>query len=229
MFIIKKRCSEQSTLTINDINDFFDELCFAADSEEKSKVLTKFIRKASIIEQKWAVHIILKDLKIGIGHETLFKQFDPRALDVYNSTSSLKEVCKFIADPKNSKYANTLFQIFCPIKPMLAGRMTLNNIINNFNGININIETKYDGERIQCHINGNEVKFFTRNGIDYSYLYGPKLGNIILNSVNANSAILDGEIVVWDKKNMRCAPFGENKTIAKEEDSEKDLFCILID
>ena len=33
---------------------------------------------------------------------------------------------------------------------------------------------------------------------------------------NAKSAILDGEIVVYDKVNKKYAPFGDNKTIAKE-------------
>lgn len=111
-FVLKGRVPEESLMTINQVNDFLDKLCQAVTPDEKIVCLTKFIQKASVIEQKWIVCIILKDLKIGIGHETLFKQFDPRALDVYNSTSSLTEVCNFLKDPKNSKYANSFFQMF---------------------------------------------------------------------------------------------------------------------
>ncbi len=105
---------------------------------------------------------------------------------------------------------------------MLADRMSLANIIKNFTDQQVYIETKYDGERIQCHIHENEVKFFTRNAIDYTYLYGPKLKDIIVRNVNSKSAILDGEIVVWDKNKNKFAPFGENKTIANSNDPHVD-------
>ncbi len=35
------------------------------------------------------------------------------------------------------------------------------------------IETKFDGERIQCHLMDNQVRFYTRTSKDYTYLYGP--------------------------------------------------------
>ena len=211
---------------LNDVNDFLDELSKATSTDEKIIVLTKLIKKASVIEQKWFIHIILKDLKIGLSHETVFKNLDSRAMDVYSSTSSLIEVCNYLVDPKNSKYANSFLQMFSPIKPMLSGRMNLQDIIHNFSNIPIYIETKYDGERIQCHLKDKQVKFFTRNAVDYTYLYGPKLENIICKSINAKSVILDGEICVWDKVNNRFAPFGENKPTANSEETEKQLICI---
>ena len=48
---------------LNDVNEFLDELSKATSSDEKITVLTKLIKKASVIEQKWIIHIILKDLK----------------------------------------------------------------------------------------------------------------------------------------------------------------------
>jgi DNA ligase-4 len=216
-------------MTINDVNDFLDEFCRATSSEDKTTTLAKLIKKASVLEQKWIIHIILKDLKIGIGHETVFKQIDSRAQEVYSSTSSLVEVCNFLVDPKNSKYAHSFFRLFAPIKPMLAGRMNLHDIIHFFTGVPVYVETKYDGERIQCHLQNNEVKFFTRNAVDYTYLYGPKLGEVITKSVNAKSAILDGEVVVWDKARNCFAPFGENKPTAHGDEIEKQLVYMIFD
>jgi DNA ligase-4 len=225
-FVIKNRCSAVNTMTINDVNDFLDEFCRATSSDEKTTTLAKLIKKASVLEQKWIIHIVLKDLKIGIGHETVFKQLDSRAQEVYTSTSSLVEVCNFLVDPKNSKYAHSFFKLFAPIKPMLAGRMNLHDILHFFTGVPVYVETKYDGERIQCHLQNGEVKFFTRNAVDYTYLYAPKLADVIIKSVNAKSAILDGEIVVWDRLGNCFAPFGENKPTAKNSDEvEKQLVC----
>ena len=62
---------------------------------------------------------------------------------------------------------------------MLVSRMTLDKIFSTFQGINVIIETKFDGERIQCHKNDNEIKFYSRNGVDYTYLYGPKFSYLI--------------------------------------------------
>jgi DNA ligase 4 len=229
VYIIKNRCKTDSKMTLNEVNDFLDELCRTSTPEEKIACLAKLIQHASVIEQKWIAHIILKDLKVGLSHETIFKNLDPRALDVYNATSSLVEVCNFLRDPKSSKYANTFFQINYPIKPMLAGRMNMNDILSNFASAALYVETKYDGERIQCHLHENNVKFFTRNAVDYTYLYGPKLTDVIVKCVNAKSAILDGEIVVWDKIKGGWAPFGENKPTAQSEEIEKQLVYMIFD
>lgn len=43
---------------------------------------------------KWICKIIIKDLKIGIKHEKVLKIYHPEALDFYNFTSNLKDVCK---------------------------------------------------------------------------------------------------------------------------------------
>ena len=216
-FIINTRVTDKSTFTINDVNESLTNLSNTRDQEERKKILTKIIKECTAEEQKWIISIILKDLKIGLSQESFFKNFDIRAVDIYNSTSSLVSVCEYLSDPTNQKYSQTYYQLFSPIKPMLVARMTLDNIFNTFQGVKAIIETKFDGERIQCHLNENEVKFFTRNGIDYTNIYGPKFEHLIKASVNAKSVILDGEIVVYDKVNKKYAPFGDNKTIAKEK------------
>ena len=42
------------------------------------------------------------------------------------------------------------------------------------------------------------VMFFSRGGKDYSKIYGPKLAGFVRENVNAQAAVLDGEIIVWD-------------------------------
>ena len=215
-YIINNRVTNNSTITINKVNEYLTALSKIRDKEERTSIMSKIIKECNSEEQKWIISIILKDLKIGLSYDSFFKNFDLRALDIYNSTSSLISVCEYLSDPKSDKYSQTFYQVFSPIKPMLVARMTLDNIIKTFQGVNSIVETKYDGERIQCHLHEGEVKFFTRKGVDYTHIYGPKFNHLIKTSVNAKSAILDGEIVVYDKVNQKYAPFGDNKTIAKE-------------
>ena len=215
-FVINNRVTNNSTITINTVNEYLTSLCRTRDKEVRTKIMSNIIKECTSEEQRWIISIILKDLKIGLSYESFFKNFDIRAVDIYNSTSSLISVCEYLSDPKNDKYSQTFYQVFSPIKPMLVARMTLDNIMKTFQGVNAIVETKYDGERIQCHLHENEVQFFTRKGVDYTAIYGSKFSHLIKTSINAKSAILDGEIVVYDKVNQKFAPFGDNKTIAKE-------------
>ena len=228
--ILQNRTTNKSTIKINQINIYLNEISSTKNKENKIITLTKIIKECSAQEQKWIISIILKDLKIGLSYDGFFKVYNKRTIDIYNSTSSLIEVCNYLSNPKDEKYFKSFYRIFSPIKPMLVSRMTLDKIFNTFQGINVLIETKFDGERIQCHKNENEIKFYSRNGVDYTYLYGPKLSYLIKTSVNAKTAILDGEIVVYDKINKKFAPFGENKTIAlAENENEKCLIYEIFD
>ena len=216
-YIISTRVTSTPTIKINQLNEYLTSLCKTREKEQRYSIMSKIIKNCTAEEQKWIICIILKDLKIGLSQESFFKYFDPRAVDIYNSTSSLISVCEYLSDPKSEKYSQTFYQLFSPIKPMLVARMTLDNIMKTFQGVKVLVETKYDGERIQCHLHEGEVQFFTRKGVDYTTIYGPKFSHLIKASVNAKSAILDGEIVVYDTENKKYAPFGDNKTIAKEE------------
>ena len=231
-YIISPRVTNANTITINEVNDHLDSLAKASNRNERTIALTKIIKQCTAQEQKWILSIILKDIKIGFSSDTFFKLYDPHAISILNSTSSLVDVCEYISNSQDEKYVNTFYKVFSPIKPMLVARMTLDKILTTFTGVTVYIETKFDGERIQCHLHNKTVKFFSRNGIDYTYLYGPKLSHLIVSCVNADSAILDGEIVVWDKANQKYAPFGENKTVAlavEDGNSDKTLIYEIFD
>jgi len=79
------------------------------------------------LELKWLTKIILKDLKLGIGHETLLKMYHPHAVDLFNATSDLKQVFGQIQDYEEvSRGGQTaIFRIFFPTRPMLAGKLNL--------------------------------------------------------------------------------------------------------
>ena len=43
----------------------------------------------------------------------------------------------------------------------------------------------------------------------------PKMSSIIVQNVDAQAAVLDGEMIVWDNLSKSMAPFGLNKNVAK--------------
>jgi len=98
---------------------------------------------------KWLTRLILKDLKLGISHETLLKMYHPHSLDLFNSTSDLKQVFTQVADYEKH---TGVFKVFFPVKPMLAGKLNLKQLAEFVRKREQTyVETKFDGERIQCH------------------------------------------------------------------------------
>lgn len=61
-------------------------------TEDKLVVIRKFLPGLSRLELKWLTRIILKDMKLGIGHETILKNYHRHAVDILNASSDLKAV-----------------------------------------------------------------------------------------------------------------------------------------
>jgi bifunctional non-homologous end joining protein LigD len=55
-------------------------------------------------------------------------------------------------------------------------------------------EIKFDGYRVQPHIANGDIKVFTRRGHDWTKRFRKIAGDLYL--INANSAVIDGEVVV---------------------------------
>ncbi|KAN0022290.1 hypothetical protein ACTFIU_004466 [Dictyostelium citrinum] len=113
-------------------------------------------------------------------------------------------------------------KLFNPIKPMLANRQSIDNLSMLLNSAvsptQFVIENKFDGERIQIHKDGEQVKYFSRNSNDSTYIYGSMFTPIVKESILAERCILDGELIVWDSISQRFEDFGNLKTLALNKD-----------
>lgn len=65
--------------------------------------------------------------------------------------------------------------LFHPVKPMLASRHSPEDVIKLMEGSSFIIEQKFDGERVQIHKNGKEVRLYSR---------------LLLQSINASCFLL---------------------------------------
>lgn len=59
-------------------------------------------------------------------------------------------------------------------------------------------ELKFDGYRMLCHLNRGKVRFWSRNGKDWTEKF-PGVAKAV-KTISATTAILDGEIVIVDKQ-----------------------------
>ncbi|CAH0479075.1 unnamed protein product [Peronospora belbahrii] len=201
------------THTIQNVNEFLDALVQADNNTARKTSMMKLVTEYTAEEQKWIIRIVLKDLKIGLRHERVLKYMHPDAMEMYNHTNDLRKIC---TDLRNSavRYVPQLkpFQVFTP---MLAKRVNFGECIGAINADTFVIEPKLDGERIMCHVQGKEVQFISRNGINYTDNYAPSIKPYVLSQLESDAdCILDGEMMVWDNTEYRLREFGLLKNTA---------------
>ena len=68
------------------------------------------------------------------------------------------------------------------------------------------VEPKFDGFRLQAHFDGKEVKLFTRNLEDSTFMY-PDVVEGIRDQIDAKSAILEGEAIAYSPETGEFSPF----------------------
>ncbi|POM75363.1 DNA ligase [Phytophthora palmivora] len=207
------RTTSKQQHTLQDVNELLDQLVQADSNAARKKVFMKLATEYSADEQKWIIRVVLKDLKIGLRHERVLQFIHPDAMEMYNHTNDLHKVCREL---RNSavRYVPQLepFQVFTP---MLAKRVNFGECISAINADAFVMEPKLDGERITCHVQGNEVQFISRNGINYTESYAPSIKPHVLSQLEPGvDCILDGEMMVWDNTEYRLREFGLLKNTA---------------
>ena len=222
-FILSKRIGDSKKITIEEVNNQLESLANSIDKNEKKKVLRGLLCSMNALEQKWLVKIILKDMKLGT-HDKILGAFHERALDIFFHTNNLREVFVKLKD-KTTLLETQLYSLGQPIRPMLAGRKVYSDLKKLLINADVYVETKFDGERIQCHYHSDgNFYLFSRNAVDYTALYGKALKDLIISNIHGLKAcILDGELIVWDLENNCQGRFGQNKTVAIEDTPGKCL------
>jgi DNA ligase-4 len=224
---------------VRDINAMLDTLAQERDkgSPARAAVFRRAVTELSASENMWFARIILKDLKMGMKHESMLKLFDPQALDIYNACSSLEQVCTQVARPgRGHQAAFALVDYFLPCKPMLASSPPWEQVVTKMRGHPFFVEPKYDGERILIHKKGDQVKLFTRKSIEYThrYSYGTTFAPVVKLALPNHDCIIDGEMLTYDSATGQFLKFGSNRTIAlagagAAEDSSKQLCYVAFD
>lgn len=97
--------------------------------------------------------------------------------------------------------------LFTPIRPMLSKRCDGKELFKSVTDAKVFIvETKFDGEGFQLHMENDRFKYFSRRGYDFtkkfgeSYstgIYTPLLKGVFNSKVK--SVVLDGEMMGWNR------------------------------
>ncbi|KAM4860196.1 DNA ligase 4 isoform 3-T5 [Thomomys bottae] len=206
-FVLKPRCLQKGSLTIQQVNKLLDSVASSNSDKRKDlikKSLLQLITQSSALEQKWLIRMIVKDLKLGVSQQTILSVFHNDAVELHNVTTDLEKVCRQLHDPSVglSDISITLFSAF---KPMLAAIADIERIEKDMKNQGFYIEMKLDGERMQMHKKGDEYKYFSRNGYNYTDQFGasPLEGSLtpFIHAAfkpDVQVCILDGEMMAYN-------------------------------
>ncbi|KAF6263533.1 hypothetical protein COO60DRAFT_414207 [Scenedesmus sp. NREL 46B-D3] len=148
-----------------------------------------------------------------MSKDRMLRLFHADALDLLNITNSLKQVCEDLASP-TFRMARKDIMPGCAIKMQLCQRAnSLEEAFTRMRGKPFTTEVKLDGYRLQIHVKGSEVMYFSRRGREHGRLsdyvvFDEVVRHQVRLAEPGDAVILDGELGVWNKSRGVFEPFG---------------------
>ena len=187
----------QNTLTITEVRTTLEAIALGLGSRTKKKrLITTLLSQATSVEVKCLVKIFTGEMRTGL-HEGLMEQAVARAFDVplgrvQHAAMVLGDIGEVAAALK-TQGAEGLekagFRVFRPVKLMLAQTaQSVQEALSEQGGASA-FEYKYDGARVQIHLQGGEVCVFSRRLSDVTESL-PEVVEAVKQNISAQSALL---------------------------------------
>ncbi len=175
--------------------------------EQKLDMLVQLFREVSPQEARYLARIVLGVLRLGAGTMTVLnalavaftgeKRNKTILEQAYNLCSDIGLIAQRLASGGLDAVGKIDVQLGHPIRMMAAQRVErLAEILDRMPG-GLGAEEKYDGERVQCHKEGEKVTIFSRSLDEITDQY-PDVAQRIRERVRAKQAIVEGEVVAID-------------------------------
>jgi DNA ligase-1 len=184
----------------------------------KLKKMTSLLGDATPKEAKYLMRTVTGKLRLGIADYTVLdglavaylgaKSLRKNLEVAYNLSSDLGLVAKVVAENGLAGIGKFRAKIGNPIRPMLAERLSSATEAIDKLGGEVAAEHKLDGERLQIHIEPQNVTIFSRR-LENITNHFPDVEKVCRSRVRSRKAILEGEAVAIDRKTGSLLPFQE--------------------
>ncbi len=198
----------QKSLTIIEVRTTLEAMAQAQGSgsrTKKERLLTALMSQASPVEAKYLVKIFTGEMRTGL-HEGLMEQvvacaFDVPLQKVQHASMVLGDIGEVAAKIKIMGVEGLEklgFNVFRPVKLMLAQTaQSVQETLAAHCGKSA-FEYKYDGARVQIHMQNGKVQVFSRRLSDVTESL-PEIVKIVEQNIQAQSAIVEGEVISLDR------------------------------
>jgi DNA ligase-1 len=194
----------EKPLTILEVRRTFEaiaETTGPGSRDKKERLLEALLGNATPQEAKYLTKILIGEMRTGF-HEGLMELAVSKAFDISDDVirraSMLTGDIGEVADIAKARGVNAVsrlqFQVFRPIKPMLAQMAEdVGDALNQLGG-NAAFEHKLDGARVQIHKVADTVRIFSRRLTDVTESF-PEVVQLICEESKSREAIFEGEII----------------------------------
>ena len=190
-----------SVLTLPDLAKLLDDIAGARGPAAKLEKVTALLRQCSALEAKYAVKIMVGDLRIGMREslveEAIAAAYEQPEASVRRANMLLGDIGETLRLAAEGRLEEARMRLFHPIGFMLAAEVkSSQEAISYFT--DAQIEDKYDGIRAQVHCGDGQVRIFSRTQDEISESF-PEL--IPTFQASPEPMVLDGEILAWSVGN----------------------------
>jgi len=199
-------------LTVQEVFSGLHKIAAASGTgsqEVKVDILAGLLKKATKLEACYIARIVSGKIRLGLGDKTIL---DSLSIAFTGTKEARKELDKaYHVCPDVGKIAKIYMtkglkglekievELNRPIQMMLCQRIQTIEDAEKKLGMLVAVEDKYDGERIQAHKKGKEIKLYSRRLDDITNQF-PDIVEQIKKNIKAKNCIIEGEAVAVDSK-----------------------------
>jgi DNA ligase 1 len=187
--------------------------------DAKLKDLASLLNDATPLEAKFVMRTVTGQLRLGVADYTVLDAAATAFLGGKGARSSLERAYNvhpdlgLVVESVASKGARGIegigVEVGIPIRPMLAERLSsAEAILKKMGKEQVVAEYKLDGERLQIHKDGNDVKLFSRR-LEVITSHYPDATELVAKHVKSKRAILEAEVVAINEDTGEYLPFQE--------------------
>ncbi|MGZ7032193.1 MAG: ATP-dependent DNA ligase, partial [Thermoanaerobaculia bacterium] len=211
---------ERSDVTLSEVGEIFDRIAATSGATEKKSVLIDLLSRVDAQGARFIVKILQSEVRIGL-QEGLVESAIARAFG--RKGAAVRQANMFTGDigatallAKSDALESAKMTLFRPFAFMLAQPEEDPAAIAAAFGPGALADDKYDGIRAQIHVNGDDVRIYSRTLDDVTHRFPEVAGAA---RALESSVILDGEIVAFSD---RILPFAIIQTrLGRRSVSEK--------
>ncbi|HUI86791.1 MAG TPA: ATP-dependent DNA ligase [Nitrososphaerales archaeon] len=185
----------------------------------RQKELVSLLNDASPREAKFIMRMVTGELRLGVADYTVLDSCalaflgDKAKRQVVEHAYNVHPDMGFVVSTAAAKGLSGLqaveVEVGVPIRPMLAERLeSASAILAKMGNKEVAAEYKLDGERLQIHKRGSDVKLFSRR-LEVITDHYPDAGELVKKNVSAKNAILEAEVVAINEDSGEYLPFQE--------------------
>lgn len=185
--------------------------------EKRQTMLSNLLNKLDPVSAKHLVRIPLGNTRLGIGDPTVLDGLATAKLGdksnrkllegAYNRTSDLGLIAKTLWEKGLPEVQKLEVRVGNPIRSELCERLpNPEKVIEKM--VEVDVQYKYDGFRVQIHKNGDEIRMFSRNLEEMTHMF-PELTEAARKQIKAKSVILDSEALAYNPESEEFLPFQE--------------------